>query len=286
MDEFINVAQASEILGFSCQTVRRLIRNTELDATRPPNAGKTTGYKIKAADVYALFQKRNAPKTEKQCPRCEQIKSLGEFNRQRSQKDGYSTYCHLCRKARYQEDIDRNRARGREYYRRNKEAIRKRHLARYSQHKDEINAKNLEYYKKHREEINAAIRTRYATDTEYRNRAREKANIRHRERYQNDPEYRIRSIACSVKYTNLKRGASTAEIVDRQAIIERDKATCYICGIGSLTDSEIHLDHVIPLSKGGPHIPDNIRVTCISCNCKKSDRSLAEVHELIAQGKW
>lgn len=327
MNNIISAIQAGKILGLKRQSITALIRKGELNATRPPNAGKTTGYKIKIVDVYVLLQKRNAPKTEKRCPRCEQIKDLNEFNHSRSRKGGYGAYCRLCRKAQYQEDIDRNRARSREYAQRNKEAIRERRAARYNQHKDEINTERREYREKNKDEINANNRDRYATDTEYREKIKEQVRQyrkenpekvkqsfrkwyqqhkeeqseyarayrkahrqelarKSRERLQNNPEYRARVRAYIRKYKALKRGASTAELVDRQSIIERDNATCYICGIGPLTDSEIHLDHIIPLSKSGSHTPDNIKVSCASCNLKKNDRSLTEVHERIAQGKW
>jgi len=33
-----------------------------------------------------------------------------------------------------------------------------------------------------------------------------------------------------------------------------------------------HVDHVKPLSKGGPHILANLRPACASCNASKNDR--------------
>src|SRR6185503_12538801 len=65
-----------------------------------------------------------------------------------------------------------------------------------------------------------------------------------------------------------KQGAPAVEKIDRAAIIARDNSTCYLCGTGSLTN-EITLDHVLPLSRGGSHTADNLRVACVSCNCRK-----------------
>ena len=62
-------------------------------------------------------------------------------------------------------------------------------------------------------------------------------------------------------------GAHT-ENVSRRDIIERDNSTCYICG-RSCQPNEIHLDHIVPLSRGGSHTADNLGVTCAPCNTTK-----------------
>lgn len=66
--------------------------------------------------------------------------------------------------------------------------------------------------------------------------------------------------------------------VVRSEIIARDKATCWICQT-VLTERTIHLDHVIPLSRGGKHTPSNLKVACKSCNEWKGDRIVTLVHE-------
>ena len=51
-------------------------------------------------------------------------------------------------------------------------------------------------------------------------------------------------------------------------IIERDGYYCVYCD-EDLRDAEIHMDHVIPESKGGPTSYDNLQVTCRKCNLAK-----------------
>ena len=61
----------------------------------------------------------------------------------------------------------------------------------------------------------------------------------------------------------------------RRWVIERDGYHCVYCD-EDLTDSEIHLDHVIPESRGGPTTADNLQVTCRKCNTSKGVMSEKE----------
>lgn len=54
----------------------------------------------------------------------------------------------------------------------------------------------------------------------------------------------------------------------RKAIIDRDGYHCVYCD-ENLIDKEIHLDHVIPESKGGLTTYGNLQVTCRKCNLAK-----------------
>lgn len=54
----------------------------------------------------------------------------------------------------------------------------------------------------------------------------------------------------------------------RRRIIERDGLRCVYCD-EDLLDSEIHMDHVIPESKGGTTTYHNLQVTCRKCNLAK-----------------
>jgi len=54
----------------------------------------------------------------------------------------------------------------------------------------------------------------------------------------------------------------------RRRVIERDGLHCVYCD-DDLNNSEIHLDHVIPESKGGPTTYENLQVTCRKCNLAK-----------------
>ena len=54
----------------------------------------------------------------------------------------------------------------------------------------------------------------------------------------------------------------------RRQVIERDGLRCVYCD-EDLTNSEVHLDHVVPESKGGLTAYNNLQVTCRKCNLSK-----------------
>lgn len=62
----------------------------------------------------------------------------------------------------------------------------------------------------------------------------------------------------------------------RRLVIERDGYVCQICG-GDVEAGDIHLDHYIPLSKGGPTTLENLRVAHSRCNIAKRDKMPEEV---------
>jgi 5-methylcytosine-specific restriction endonuclease McrA len=51
-------------------------------------------------------------------------------------------------------------------------------------------------------------------------------------------------------------------------------ASCYWCG-AVMEGKLLHLDHIIPLSRGGRHEIGNVCISCPSCNQKKSAKDLA-----------
>ena len=55
-------------------------------------------------------------------------------------------------------------------------------------------------------------------------------------------------------------------------IIRRDGLNCYLCN-KLLTYATATIDHVIPLSKGGFHCPNNVKIACLKCNQKKYNKT-------------
>lgn len=67
-----------------------------------------------------------------------------------------------------------------------------------------------------------------------------------------------------------QRKLVTAEL--RRKIMRRDNYTCQICGKHMPDEVGLHIDHIIPISKGGKSVESNLRVLCSKCNGSKSDK--------------
>lgn len=58
----------------------------------------------------------------------------------------------------------------------------------------------------------------------------------------------------------------------RNKVKERDNYTCQICGKYMPDEVGLHIDHIIPISKGGKTVEQNLQVLCDKCNLRKSNR--------------
>jgi len=62
----------------------------------------------------------------------------------------------------------------------------------------------------------------------------------------------------------------------RMQVLTRDGYRCCACGRSS-ADVELHVDHIVPVSKGGQDTLSNLQTLCKDCNLGKSDALLADL---------
>ncbi len=58
----------------------------------------------------------------------------------------------------------------------------------------------------------------------------------------------------------------------KEKIKKRDNYTCQICGKYMPDEVGLHVDHIIPINKGGKSIESNLQVLCDKCNLKKGKK--------------
>lgn len=68
----------------------------------------------------------------------------------------------------------------------------------------------------------------------------------------------------------IERGKLSKKL--RYEILERDNYRCVICGRSAEDGVVLHVDHIIPVSKGGKTVAENLRTLCADCNIGKSDK--------------
>lgn len=67
----------------------------------------------------------------------------------------------------------------------------------------------------------------------------------------------------------------------RYDILRRDHFRCVICGASADDGARLHVDHIIPVSKGGKSEYDNLRTLCERCNIGKSDKIESDVERKV-----
>ena len=183
----------------------------------------------------------------KQCSRCGEVKLLSKFGRKNwtLQKE-IRTPCRECRNscARERRKLPgaRERERAIKVKYRNSEKGKATHY-RYRQ---------TEKWKEIARKINAAEYSKESRrNYEYSQRGREvRSAIKARRRA-------LEAIDCSLT------------LVEWEKIKSAYEYACAYCGIVS---SELTRDHIVPLTKGGHHIKDNIVPACRPCNSRKGNR--------------
>ena len=84
----------------------------------------------------------------------------------------------------------------------------------------------------------------------------------------------------SARRRALKYGVTFDDTITRKLVFEKDNGQCYLCDIETHLENSKEsyqpqlstVDHIIPISKGGPHTWENVRNCCLKCNITKHDR--------------
>jgi 5-methylcytosine-specific restriction endonuclease McrA len=75
-----------------------------------------------------------------------------------------------------------------------------------------------------------------------------------------------------VTYVHVPRSAQRK--ISRRALFARDEWRCVYCGT---TAGRLTLDHVVPRSRGGDSVWENVVTSCAPCNLRKGNRLPEEV---------
>lgn len=212
---------------------------------------------------------------------------------------------------------EKKRAGGRAYYRVHKAELAAYARAYRNAHKDEIAAKAKASYKAHKEERVAYYNAYYQTHKQkvaarqqahkeqraiYQKGYRKSRKAEHlayldahkveimarRQAYQVSHKSEIAAyqrayakahpdrFADKAAKRRALRGGATVEIVSRHIVYQRDAGRCHLCG-KKVPKRGWHLDHLIPLARGGEHSYRNVAVSCPKCNTSKGTKAKAQL---------
>lgn len=227
----------------------------------------------------------------KRCSDCGTEKPRAEFTKRTKSSDGLHPYCRECTRKRTNEWLDRNRealnAKRRAQYAENPEPIKKVMHNRYWRDPEARRADTARWREENPEKRKETSRNSYIKNAEsrkakakaYRLANRDKClatsrvcGKRHYEK--NKDKYYARAIARRA----MKSGArgSLSRGIRKRLFAEKGRE-CVYCG--TELGRSAHLDHIIPLAKGGAHTDDNVQLLCPDCNLSKGAKMPEEFIE-------
>jgi hypothetical protein len=136
----------------------------------------------------------------------------------------------------------------------------------HAAHREEVAATNATYYAAHREEIAAKKAAYYAVHRE--------ESAAYRAAYAKANPEKVNA-ACALRRARKRGNSIGSPRPDFKAILAEFGMVCHICGLEILGEVDLHMDHVIPLAKGGPHSAENLRPSHATCNIRKGSKLLA-----------
>ena len=217
----------------------------------------------------------------KRCPRCGETKSIDDFYKNKSRKDGHSAWCKTCDNANNKKYVQNNQEHMREYeryeYYKNHEAHIRRRREYVKNNKEKVKRIREKYYQNNREQILARGKI-YTQENKDKISARNKAYY---ELHKEDFLFRARERKQKIRET--KDGTITKDTLN--AMYETQNHRCAYCD-NNLDELGKHLDHIMPLAQGGVHTISNVHWVCPKCNLSKNDKTEEEWFDmLIKQNK-
>lgn len=190
----------------------------------------------------------------KRCSQCKQHLPANRFNRDKSHKDKLASSCKTCNNARSaawrKNNLDRERENGRKWRLNHPDQARGSRRAYYEQHIDEHRANGKNWNKQHRKWVNI-LSSKWAKS--------------HPEQIRKNSHRRRAEKRNAI-------GTHTAQDIMILNINQRNK--CAYCGVQ--LGNKYHVDHIIPLSRGGSNDFDNLALACPRCNMSKGDKLISE----------
>lgn len=183
-------------------------------------------------------------------------------------------------RAHYVANRERYREQHKAYAESHREELKRYHAEYHLANKEKANAKNAQWYRENREKMRAYGAARYANNRErfleYQ-RKRHEANPQRAVaavaawRRKNPDLYRVQQHRYRARKANAG-GKLSPNIVQRLLVLQRGRCAC----CGKRLGKNFHLDHIMPLARGGSNTDDNVQLLTQRCNNQKHAKDPAD----------
>ena len=230
----------------------------------------------------------------KRCSKCRQSKTLESFGKSQGGRYGRASQCKQCRSIYFAEYRKANSAKiaqkNAAWYVKTKPARQEASKKYRSQNKEQVSASKIAWAKNNPDKVRA-IQARYRENNkekvekrrrDYLERNAKRIAEREKQYRENNKElvrarqksWRLRNPEAFKQYNNLRRArrlANKTYKVTKKEIAKLLSMPCFYCG-----QKSEHIDHRLPISRGGSHSIGNIVGACASCNQSKHNKTVME----------
>lgn len=211
----------------------------------------------------------------KRCTKCGEVKPYEMFHKRKNVKTGRRSTCKACRRAKRQANKEKLSEKKKVWYQANKEAILKKHKDYYEANKEAIAEKRKAYYEANKEAIAEYLKGWYQANKEViseRHKAYKEAN---------------RPLMNELKAAReAKKKKNTPKFIRDCPVDKQRRAFAYNLSrlLTEKTGVQHHVDHMWPISDGGPHWSGNLQVIPAVDNLSKKDKVDEEIKKTIKEG--
>jgi 5-methylcytosine-specific restriction endonuclease McrA len=196
----------------------------------------------------------------KACTSCGQTQSLDAFSEDKSRKDALRSECRFCHNARNkiyrQANLKNYKAYNKAWQQANREKSAASKKAWYQANKEKSAANQKAYRKANPEKVKAYRKANFESIAS-RTKAYQQAN----------PEI----FAVNWQKRRVQKLNNGVFIVSAKELKKLYSNPCAYCGAPSQ-----HIDHIIPVSRGGTHSVGNLVGACAACNMSKGAKFITE----------
>lgn len=180
------------------------------------------------------------------------------WHRDKRARNGFAYSCKACARQRASNWLEENREQNKEKCRTRYATMRDTYTAYNHEHAPQIAKRKREWRKNNPDKVR-----KHKLDSQRRNRA--SANARSK-RFRQRHRDKVRTWTRIQQHRRRHApGKFTRQDIELQ--YRSQKGLCWWCGM-SLSD-DFHIDHRVPLARGGTNAPENLCISCPDCNRSK-----------------
>jgi hypothetical protein len=226
----------------------------------------------------------------KKCFKCGEFKHRSLFNKRLNSRNGLQSWCKSCLKTYREANKKVSAEYAKAYYEANKEAILSQKKAYREANKEAILSQKKAYRKANKEVIAAKKKVHYEANKEaiaekhkaYREANKEVLLAKKKVHYEANKSYYIEKSSSR----KARKKTNTPKFIRDCSVDKKRRVFAYNLSrlLTETTGIQHHVDHMWPLSDGGPHWSGNLQVIPAVDNLSKHDKVNEQIKKTIQEG--